>query len=149
MARFEEAANSGDFSNVAPLLAPDAVFWFTDGSFEGVDEVRRAFEATWAVIRDETYRIEGVRWLALSGSVAVCAYRFSSHGTVNGEPFSASGRGTTVLVRGQDGWRIAHEHLSLPPAQDPARARSGGPTPLTRSCDDETARRRGARPPPG
>lgn len=115
MKQFERAANQGDFDLVAPLIAPDAVYWFTDGSFEGLDAVRRAFETTWATIRNEQYRIEDVRWVALSETVAACIYRFRSEGLVDGRPFSATGRGTNVLVRGQDGWRIVHEHLSRDP----------------------------------
>ncbi|MGH8980159.1 MAG: YybH family protein [Acidimicrobiales bacterium] len=115
LARFEQAANSADFDQVAPLIDEHAIFWFTDGSFEGVAEVQRAFEETWATIREETYRIEGTRWIAVSDTVAVCVYRFSSSGIVDGHPFASTGRGTNVLVRGTDGWKIGHEHLSKDP----------------------------------
>jgi ketosteroid isomerase-like protein len=116
-ARFEDAANSADFDKVAPLIADDAVYWFTDGSFEGLPAVRRAFEATWDAIHDEVYRIEDVRWIAVSETVAVCIYRFVSSGLVDGRPFSASGRGTNVLARGPAGWKIVHEHLSREPRE--------------------------------
>lgn len=119
LARFEAAANEADFALVAPLVARDAVYWFTDGSFVGLDAVRDAFEATWATIRDETYRIEDVRWIAVSDTVAACIYRFRSQGTVDGRPFSATGRGTNVLVRGPLGWQIVHEHLSHEPGPQP------------------------------
>jgi ketosteroid isomerase-like protein len=115
LALFEEAANSADFDRVAPLIADDAVYWFTDGSFEGLDDVRQAFEQTWATIREETYRIGDARWIAVSDTVAVCVYRFTSSGMVDGHPFAASGRGTSVLVRGTGGWKIVHEHLSKDP----------------------------------
>jgi ketosteroid isomerase-like protein len=116
LARFEVAANRADFDLISPLIAANAVYWFTDGSFEGLDAIRHAFERTWATIRDETYRLEDVRWIAVSDTVATCVYRFRSEGTVDGQPFFAIGRGTNVLVRGREGWKIVHEHLSRDPA---------------------------------
>jgi ketosteroid isomerase-like protein len=118
LARFEAAANSADFDRVAPLIADDAVYWFTDGSFEGLDDVRRAFERTWGRIREETYRIHDVRWIAVSEAVAVCVYRFTSSGLVTGVPLVATGRGTNVLVREGGVWKIVHEHLSEDPPPD-------------------------------
>ena len=53
--RYEQAANSGDFDQVAPLITEDATFWFTNGSFVGRAAIRAAFEDTWAIIQDETY----------------------------------------------------------------------------------------------
>lgn len=116
-ALFEQAANGTDFDQVAPLIADDAVYWFTGGSFEGADEVRRGFERTWATIRTETYRIEDCRWVAESDTVAVCVYRFRSRGVVDGQRVEATGRGTNVLVRGPSGWTIVHEHLSADPGE--------------------------------
>jgi len=62
LSSYEKAANSGDFDQVEPLIANDALYWFMDGSFDGIDEIRGAFEATWATINDETYEIEDIRW---------------------------------------------------------------------------------------
>jgi len=88
LSSYEKAANSGDFDQVEPLIANDALYWFTDGSFDGIDEIRRAFEATWATIHDETYEIEDIRWVAVSKTVAVCI-----------------------------AWTIVHEHLSKAPSR--------------------------------
>jgi|SRR5579863_3216460 ketosteroid isomerase-like protein len=120
-AQFEAAANGTDFDQVAPLIADDAVYWFTNGSFEGLAAVRGAFEDTWETIQDETYRIEDPRWIAVSDTVAVCIYRFTSNGSVDGRPFSATGRGTNILAKSDDVWKIVHEHLS----KDPPCAESG------------------------
>lgn len=115
-ASFEQAANSTDFDQVAPFVAEDAIYWFTDGSFEGIDAVREAFAATWDAIRDETYTIEDLRWIAVSEAIAVCVYRFRSEGSTGGRPFVATGRGTNVLVKRNGAWLIVHEHLSnVPP----------------------------------
>ena len=114
-ASFETAANSTDFDQVEPLIAADAIYWFTDGSFHGIDEIREAFEATWETIRGETYQIEDLRWIAVSETVAVCVYRFRSQGSIDGRPFAATGRGTNVLVNRDGAWTIVHEHLSNAP----------------------------------
>lgn len=40
---YEKAANSCDFDNVAPLVAKSAVFWFTDGSHDGIKNIQRSW----------------------------------------------------------------------------------------------------------
>jgi ketosteroid isomerase-like protein len=35
MAEYERAANSHDVQQVVPLIADDATYWFTDGSYRG------------------------------------------------------------------------------------------------------------------
>ena len=97
---YVEAANSRDFGQVAPFVAEDAVYWFTDGTFSGRDAIRRAFEATWSAIQDETYTIDNVRWIAMGDQTAACVYSFHSvhsEGWVEGQRFSATGRGTNVF----------------------------------------------------
>lgn len=112
LAVYEKAANSRDFDQVAPCIADDATFWFTNGTFNGKDEIRKAFEDTWANIQDETYTISDVHWVAANDSVAVCTYKFKSDGVVDGKRQIYEGHGTNVLKRLGDGWQIVHEHLS-------------------------------------
>jgi ketosteroid isomerase-like protein len=109
---YEKAANSHDITQLAPLISPDAVYWFSDGSHRGRDAVLEAIAETFATIRDETYRIEDLEWIAADRDHAVCRYRFAWTGTVSGQPRSGSGRGTNVLVRGPGAWQMLHEHLS-------------------------------------
>jgi ketosteroid isomerase-like protein len=104
--------NAHDFDRLVPLVARDATFWFSSGSHHGIDEARRAFEKTWSTIREEVYSISDVKWIAESDSVAVCTYRFSWSGLVNGERREGGGRGTSCFRRDDEGWRIVHEHLS-------------------------------------
>lgn len=115
MHEYERLTNTHDFANVAPLLADDAVYWFSDGSFEGVAEIRGAFERTWAIIQNERYAISDVRWFWQSDDSAACMYSFSWHGTVDGAPAEGSGRGTSLLRRDAGRWQVVHEHLSLRP----------------------------------
>lgn len=109
---YELAANSCDFDNVAPLIADDATFWFTNGQYEGKQAARKAFEETWGSIKDEKYQISNVRWVGKNYWVSSCTYDFTSDGMVEGKRQVYKGKGTNVLVRERGSWRIAHEHLS-------------------------------------
>ena len=112
---FERAANTQDFSEVAPYIADEAVYWFTDGKHIGIAAIRQAFEATWGHIADEQYVLSDVQWLVEDDNVAVVAYRFHSTGRMDGRPYSAWGLGTNVLRRRGGVWQIIHEHLSRDP----------------------------------
>lgn len=81
---YEHAANSCNFDNVEPLIAEDAVFWFTNGTYVGRRAIRGAFVETWSTIKDETYSLADIKWLGVSETVAVCVYDFTSDGIVNG-----------------------------------------------------------------
>ena len=110
---YELATNSHDLTRLAPLIASDAVYWFSDGSHHGREAVLSAIAATFATIRDEVYRIDELEWIAVGESHAACRYRFAWTGIVDGLARSGGGRGTNVLVRGDDGWLMLHEHLSV------------------------------------
>jgi ketosteroid isomerase-like protein len=109
---YEQATNSHDVTRLAPMIAADAVYWFTDGSHRGRDAVLAAISQTFSAIRDEVYRISELEWIAADSARAVCRYRFAWTGTVGGQPRSGSGRGTNVLVSHDGAWQMLHEHLS-------------------------------------
>ena len=108
---YEEALNSYDFGQVAPLIAEDAEFWFSEGIHTGLDAIRAGFEMTWKRIRQQEYHIKNVRWYAADADVAVCGYTYSWTGMIGPQRHSGSGRGTTVLARRDGRWRIVHERL--------------------------------------
>lgn len=112
MAEYERAANSHDVQQVLPLIADDATYWFTDGSYRGREEIAGALERTFATIHDEVYEIRELERSALTDEVAACRYLFFWRGVVDGEPRSGRGRGTNVLVMRDGSWRVRHEHLS-------------------------------------
>jgi ketosteroid isomerase-like protein len=112
MVDYERAANSHDVQQVLPLIADDATYWFTDGSYRGREEIAGALERTFAVIQDEVYDIRELEWVELTAEVAVCRYRFCWRGVVDGRPTSGRGRGTNVLVERDGAWQVQHEHLS-------------------------------------
>jgi ketosteroid isomerase-like protein len=113
---YEKKANSHHFDDVAPLISEDAIFWFNDGSFRGMEAIRQAFEKTWSYdIQDEKFWLDNIEWLVEENDVAACAYLFHWTGMVNGELRDLGhGRGTCVLKKKGD-WKIVHEHLSRIP----------------------------------
>jgi len=109
---YERATNSHDLTRLGPLIASDAVYWFSDGSHRGREAILAAIGRTFATIRDEVYRIDDLEWIAHDDSHAVCRYRFAWHGVIDGRPGSGTGRGTNVLVDNAGSWQMLHEHLS-------------------------------------
>ncbi len=103
------------FSEVDALISDDAVFWFSSGTFSGKPAIRDAFEKTWMMIQDEVYSLSDLHWISEDATTAVCLYTFHWKGSINGQEKSGSGRGTSVLFRTTEGWKIKHEHLSAEP----------------------------------
>lgn len=115
MAAYAERINRHDFELLIPLIDDDATFWFSSGSYRGVESARAAFEQTWRRLANETYWLEDIRWIARADAAASCVYTFHWQTIIEGQPARGSGRGTTVLGKHGDAWRILHEHLSAFP----------------------------------
>ncbi|MFF8022053.1 nuclear transport factor 2 family protein [Streptomyces sp. NPDC007896] len=94
------------------MIAPDAVYWFSDGSHRGREAVLSAIAETFATIRDDIYQIDALEWITHSNGRAVCRYRFTWTGTVDGQPRSGTGCGANVLVNNAGAWQLLHGHLS-------------------------------------
>lgn len=102
-----------DLDAAMAMLSDDVVFFYSNGSVHaGKSAVRAAIQANFDSIKDDTYATHDHVWLAQSESAAACTYRFAWTGTMDGKPVEGRGRGTTVLRRDPQGWRIVHEHLS-------------------------------------
>ena len=110
--KYEVATNSHIFDNVKSLISEDATYWFSDGSHVGIKQIENAFTETFNKIQDEIYTIKDVEWISLENNSAVCIYKFSWKGTINGKPKEGHGRGTNVLSKVDGKWIIIHEHLS-------------------------------------
>lgn len=108
---YEKAANSLDFDNVESLIANNAVFEFTNGTFEGINSIRKAFEDTWGKIKDETYTISDINWTKVGYRNAECTYKFKSDGVINSKRQVYEGVGTNTFKRIDGNWRIIREHL--------------------------------------
>lgn len=112
MREYEAANNSRVLERVLAHIAPDASYWFSDGSHYGHAEIRVALLNTFEAIQEEKYSIHELTWVTVSSDIAVCRYHFSWTGLVEGQPRSGIGRGTNVLVKHDSGWLIEHEQLT-------------------------------------
>ncbi|UXN75171.1 nuclear transport factor 2 family protein [Devosia sp. A8/3-2] len=111
--RYEAATNAHDLAGTLELIAADAAYLFSDRTTHiGKAAISDALAANFDSIRNETYAIAGLRWLAVSDDIAVCVYEFGWSGEINGEAASGGGRGTSVLRRSDERWLVVHEHLS-------------------------------------
>jgi len=109
---YEHSLASHHWHAVDPLVHDDACVTFSNGTVHvGKAAVQRAFEGNFAAIADEEYRISNIRWVHRGSEIAVYLFDFNWSGRVGGRPASGSGRGTTVLHRNDDGWRLLVEHL--------------------------------------
>lgn len=113
---YEDRINRHDFHLLTDLIAPDATFWFSDGTYRAIAAIRAAFEATWQVMgSSERYWLDQLEWIAEGDLAAACIYRFNWQATSDGKSVAGSGRGTTVLACRDGRWWIVHEHLSREP----------------------------------
>lgn len=109
---YERALATQTWSEVDPLVHDDVCATFSDGSrFNGRAAVRAAFERNFASIQDEEYVISNMTWIHRSEGHAVYVFEFRWSGVIGGKPAAGAGRGTTVLVREGDRWRMIAEHL--------------------------------------
>ncbi|MHC2355572.1 ketosteroid isomerase-like protein [Sinorhizobium meliloti] len=115
--QYEAKINMHDFDELVPLISPNAIFWFNDGSFCGLKQIRQAFEETWQKFPLENYWLENLEWVAQSRDCAGCTYHFRWKAVLNGSALEGGGRGTTILRREANVWKIIHEHLSQFPKQ--------------------------------
>lgn len=109
---YEKATNTHDFHLVRPLIKEDAVYFFSEGTFRGIDEIQKAFERNWITIQEEIYRITDVEWINYSHSTATCIYHYYWKGIYRGVEKDGRGRGTNSMVKLDGRWKMIHEHLS-------------------------------------
>jgi ketosteroid isomerase-like protein len=113
MREYESSGRTGGVERTLGLIDDKAIYWFSDGSSHvGKSAIERAIRRNLEAIKDETYRISEIVWVAQSADVAACVYRFDWSGLIGGAPASGFGRGTSVLARRGEAWVVVHEHLS-------------------------------------
>ena len=110
--KYEIEINKGNFDLMEPMISKDCKFWFSSGTFTGVEQTRKAFEKTWGMIKEETYWLTDIEWLAESDTAAFCTYTFHWKGKIEGKFHEGTGRGTSCFRKEAEGWKIVHEHLS-------------------------------------
>lgn len=116
---YQAALASQRWERVRPLIHQRCTVVFSSGTFDGIGQVEAAFRRTFDLIDEERYAITNLRWLDRSESRAVALYDFAWEGLIDGKPASGGGRGTSVLIREQQGWQVLLEHLG-PPAPGPS-----------------------------
>jgi ketosteroid isomerase-like protein len=95
------------------VIAPEAVFVFSDRREQGVAAVRAGFERTWSILPDEVYEMTEPEWLIETSDAAVCTFRYRYRGTMaDGRPLSGSGQGAHLFRRLDGRWRLALEQLT-------------------------------------
>jgi len=114
--RYEAALASQRWSAVDPLVHDEVCVTFSTGAVhKGKPAARRAFEANFASIEDERYRISNVHWVLKSEDFAVYLFDFQWSGRINGQDAHGSGRGTSVLACIDGDWKLLVEHLGRCP----------------------------------
>jgi ketosteroid isomerase-like protein len=109
---YEQALATQNWMNVDPLVHENACVTFSNGTVhKGKEEVKKAFESNFSIIKDETYSISNVHWVSKGSETAVYLFEFNWSGLINGQPASGSGRGTSVLIKENDKWQLLVEHL--------------------------------------
>ena len=111
LSAYVEALNTHSWDQIAPHVAEDAVFIFTEDTFTGHAGAKAAFEKTFALIQNEHFSLHDIVWTVVTDDVAVCRYEFRWKGLISGQESSGGGRGTTILRKTNGHWLIAHEHL--------------------------------------
>jgi ketosteroid isomerase-like protein len=113
MAEYDRRTNAHDVNRWRELVADDATYWFTDGSFVGIDAIAEAVQRTFDEIQDEVYTIADLQWVCAASDFAVVRYRFHWVGYINCERREGQGRGTNAMGKRDGRWQMIHEHLSV------------------------------------
>jgi ketosteroid isomerase-like protein len=115
--RHAAAMEKGDFATLDTMYSPDPDVLIIEGG--GADK-------GWQQYRDHhlkpevkelkgfTYRYDGIR-VEVAGDLAWSTFDYTLHAVVKGKPLDIVGKGTLVLRRTTDGWKIAHSHTSGKP----------------------------------
>lgn len=111
LSAYIEALNTHSWDRIAPHVAADAVFIFTEDTFIGHSAAKAAFEKTFKLIENEVFSLHDIVWTVVTEDVATCHYEFRWKGLISGQASSGGGRGTTILRKVDGRWLVAHEHL--------------------------------------
>ncbi len=113
---YETALGTQDWKVVAPLVADNVSVTFSDGTVHiGKENVQKAFEKNFSLIKNEKYVVENVQWLLKDTMYAVYVFEFSWTGIIKGESASGNGVGTSVIIKEDAQWKLLTEHLGRKP----------------------------------
>ncbi len=111
-AAYEAALRSQRWELVAPLIHDEACVTFSNGAaHSGKAAVQRAFEANFAAIENEDYRVTELVWRDRTADRASYTFRFAWSGRIAGQPASGAGTGSITLALTPMGWQLLAETL--------------------------------------
>jgi len=111
--RYEAATCAHDLEGTLSLIADDAIYLFSDQtSHLGKKAISKVLASNFETIKDETYKLDNLHWVAASDEMAVCVYQYHWSGLIDGRPASGNGRGTSAICKVRGVWQVVHEHLS-------------------------------------
>ena len=88
----ERVLGAHTWEAVEALIEDDACFIFSDGTFAGKVAIEKAVRKTFALIVDETYRIQDVLRAYIRDDCALYTYTFHWAGLIEGKPCEGRGR---------------------------------------------------------
>lgn len=113
---YEKALGSQSWSKVEPLIADAATVTFSNGdTYHGKSKIKAAFENNFAIIKNEKYTMENIRWLFNDDAVGVYTFDFKWKGIIKGTHTEGAGRGTSVIINEKGIWKLLTEHLGPMP----------------------------------
>ncbi|GAB1857664.1 hypothetical protein MHTCC0001_25010 [Flavobacteriaceae bacterium MHTCC 0001] len=114
---YEMALGTQDWNLVEPLVAENVSVTFSNGTtYIGKENVKKAFEKNFSLIKNEVYAVKNIRWLVKDEKYAVYIFEFNWTGVVNGKSVSGQGIGTSVLMKEDNiKWKLLVEHLGRTP----------------------------------
>jgi len=113
---YEAALGTQDWKEVEPLVSKHVSVTFSNGTVHiGKENVQKAFERNFSLIKNEKYAIENIKWLTKDKMHAVYLFEFHWTGVIEGKSASGNGIGTSVLVKEGSKWKLLTEHLGRKP----------------------------------
>lgn len=112
-----KAFSSSDVDTIVSLYAPDVMFFGTGSKALITKEadIRKYFEQALLNNRPRGAELGDYSGRVLSDNAVVFAGLDTLSGVKDGETTIAQGRWTFVMLKGQQGWKIAHFHRSAKP----------------------------------
>ncbi len=113
---YERALGTQDWNVVEHLVSENVSVTFSNGTIHiGKENVQKAFEKNFSLIKNEKYAVENIKWLVKDKKYAVYLFEFNWTGIIDGKSVSGNGIGTSVLIKENTRWKLLTEHLGRKP----------------------------------
>lgn len=109
---YEKALGTQNWEVVEPLISENVSVTFSDGRVHiGKENVQKAFERNFSLIKNEKYSVDNIKWLVKDKKYAVYLFEFNWTGIIESKSVSGNGIGTSVLIKEDAKWKLLTEHL--------------------------------------